>query len=935
MAKFTKLYESEKFKKLSPSDQSIVRDRYFETKIAPVAKERGIDVGKAQQAFNNKFDISQNIAGRIKGAAGEALSTLQSKIDNHINDIDRDTDVNDIVFRGKLSRMSGAKEQANFLNMKLGKENWGVGNRGDADYAITTKKGMEILGMGDKWKGKPVAIDSDRVTRSDFFGDMQSGVLPVAGAIAGGVMTGGAGFIPAMAAAGAGGALGTGVRELFQPKKYQLQTGKEIGKDMLTEGALAMGGEGIGRMLRPLGRALLGPNRRRPFTMFGKQPQAKSVVDPTRRKLALKALEKDVVMPISNATGKQKLLGFAQRMGNTILGNPRAEKNAIAIANEAERLAGSKIGSQPGMSRQAVGEMIQRGVQGKITKLGKDLTKSESGFKKTLKNVIYKMRGTKKAHDPKVDEQIRNTVVKAHRDFMDEASGKYKDINATLRKYNVGEVMSTKGVKRAARKMLRDVPDAKVKINGEEYLTGKKIGLEIEGQKSLHTIIEDLGDHMSIEEAMWLRKVFGRHAYSKDLGSDIPNYMAGQMKGAIDRTFSRFAKNFSDSRNGQFLPEDLRTLVAKDLKDVNKFYSQGSKEFDDYLVRKIGKDLSEKGAVQPSEIVTTLANMPSERVGNLMNIIRKKGKKGLVDKVQTRYFDDVVWQGAMVGDDLVSPKVMLSNIQKMKSGTLQKIYGESRAKEIESLAKDLFRYADDNIGVDSLGKGDVADAIRGVVDAQKAQREYLSRNFVSIAEKGKNIGGSEYAKIIDMSMKDSGKAKELLSLIEEGSPAHGQMRHTVIQKMVNTLEDNLTDPTQALLNGDGLAKAMNQYMSANLKHGDNPLRILLGKEMFGDLKDLAKIAQMTVTKGNSGLVAMNIALNPFQNIGRLAEVNILSKLLNKPGFIKWMVKGSKGKVRRRWGDVVTRAAIQTDVGYIQDALEDVSFGDELSEAIGQ
>jgi len=407
------------------------------------------------------------------------------------------------------------------------------------------------------------------------------------------------------------------------------------------------------------------------------------------------------------------------------------------------------------------------------------------------------------------------------------------------------------------------------------------------------------------------------------------------MKGAIDRTFSRFTKKFYNSTNGQLLPEDLRILVAKDLKDVNKFYSEGSKEFDDYLVRKIGKDLSEKGAVQPSEIVTTLANMPSERVGNLMNIIRKNGKKGLVDKVQARYFDDVVWQGAMVGDDLVSPKVMLSNIQKMKSGTLQKIYGESKAKEIESLAKDLFRYADDNIGVDSLGKGDVADAIRGVVDAQKAQREYLSRNFVSIAEKGKNIGGSEYAKIIDMSMKDSGKAKELLSLIEEGSPAHGQMRHTVIQKMVNTLEDNLTDPTQALLNGDGLAKAMNQYMSANLKHGDNPLRILLGKEMFGDLKDLAKIAQMTVTKGNSGLVAMNIALHPFQNIGRLAEVNILSKLLNKPGFIKWMVKGSKGKVRRRWGDVVTRAAIQTDVGYIQDALEDVSFGDELSEAIGQ
>ena len=145
MAKFTKLYESEKYKSLSPSDQSAVRNRFFETKVAPAAKERGIDICKAQQAFNNKFSISQNIAGRIKGAAGDALGTLRSKLDNIINDIDRDTDVNDISFRGKLSRMSGPKEQSNYLNMTLGKENWGLGNRGDDDYAITPKKGMEVI----------------------------------------------------------------------------------------------------------------------------------------------------------------------------------------------------------------------------------------------------------------------------------------------------------------------------------------------------------------------------------------------------------------------------------------------------------------------------------------------------------------------------------------------------------------------------------------------------------------------------------------------------------------------------------------------------------------------------------------------------------------------------------------------------------------------
>jgi len=82
MSDFTPIYENEKFKALSPPDQSNVRDTFFETKIAPLAEERGVDIGKAQQAFNKKFGISQNILGQIKGAAGEALSTLQSKIDN-------------------------------------------------------------------------------------------------------------------------------------------------------------------------------------------------------------------------------------------------------------------------------------------------------------------------------------------------------------------------------------------------------------------------------------------------------------------------------------------------------------------------------------------------------------------------------------------------------------------------------------------------------------------------------------------------------------------------------------------------------------------------------------------------------------------------------------------------------------------------------------
>jgi hypothetical protein len=940
MAKsFREIYQSKQYMD-APLDEKIgVREDYFNKIIMPKVMSGGDDPDEVRNDFYKTFNVEQKSAiSKLKGAAGDALGTLRSKLDNVINDIDRDTDVNDISFRGKLSKMSGSKEQSNFLNMTLGKENWGVGNRGDDDYAITTKKGMEVLGMGNKWKGKPVAIDADNLTRSDFFGDTQSGVLPVAGAIAGGAMTGGLGFIPAMAAAGAGGALGTGVREWMQPKKYQLQTGGEIGKDMLTEGALAMGGEGIGRMLRPLGRAIMGPNRRRPFTAFGKQPEATPVVEPERSRLALKALDKDVVLPVTQATGRQKILGFAQRMGDTIVGNPRAEGNAQAVAREGAKMLakaggrpftdeGAKVGSRPMLSNQGFGQKIQGKVAGEIGRFDKSISGAKKGFVKTLENAKNKLRGKAK-YTEKTDTDIRNSVVGAHRDFMEDAGGRYTGISKTLSENGVGQVISTRGLKLIARKLMKDIPDAKVKIDGIEMPLGRKINLEQEGQASLKTILEELGDHISIEEAMWLRKVFGRHAYSKELKGEVPNYMAGQLKKAIDRSFDRLATKLMDPKTGRFLPEEIRGVVAKDIKGVNKFYNEGSTKFDDYLVKRIGKDLGEGSAVQPSEIVSTLEGMPFERVSNFMGIIREKSPK-LIPRIQAKYFDDVLWKGAQVGEDLISPKLLLNNISKMKSGTLNSIYGETKANEIRSLSKDLFRYADDNIGIDALGEGKVADSMRKVIESEAKKQEYISRNFVGIASKGKNVGGSDYAKLVEMSMKDSGKAKELLEIVGEGSPVHKEMREMVLQKMLNTLEDNITDPIQTLMNGEGLARAMKDYMGANVKHGDNPLRVLLGKELFGDLKDLAKISSMTVTKGNSGLVAMSIALNPFSNLGRLAEINILSKLLNRPGFVRWMVKGHKAKGFREASDSFIRTTAQTIAGFAQSEIEDVDFEDEI------
>ena len=80
--------------------------------------------------MGKKYNVTQNIKKRLKGSAGNALASARSKMDAVINDVDRTTGINHIPFRGDLSEMTGTKEKANFLNDIIGKQNWGVGNRG-------------------------------------------------------------------------------------------------------------------------------------------------------------------------------------------------------------------------------------------------------------------------------------------------------------------------------------------------------------------------------------------------------------------------------------------------------------------------------------------------------------------------------------------------------------------------------------------------------------------------------------------------------------------------------------------------------------------------------------------------------------------------------------------------------------------------------------
>lgn len=924
MQKFGGIYNSEEFKALDPGDQIGVRDRFFETQVAPMAKEGGFEIKKAQDTFNKKFSISQNISKRIKGAAGEALGSARGKLDSVVNDLDRDTGINHMAFRGDLSTMTGIKEKTNFLNTIIGKDNWVIGNRGENDFAISTQAGLDRLDMGHLSKGqkkfKPIAIDEDGLSRSDFIGDTRGAAVPMLGGILGGVLTGGVGFVPGMLAAGGTAAAFKGLDELrqtYQDKgQFQLQSAGEVGKDMAVEGALAATGEGVGRLLRPLGRIIMGPNRQRGFKALGKQPTAKSVVEPARRKAVSDAQERGVTLPITQATGRNKLLGFFQRMTDTVFGNPRAANNAKAINKWAKDLTGTDIGSN--ISKQKFGEGFARQFTKEATKLKQEKVALTKAVRKKMQSAQQMLRGGKNIkEDGELGESIRSTISSAHDDFIEASSLNYA---APLMKVGGGvdsKIFSSAPIRAIAKNKLATMMKTQT---GEQFSTAT--GAVLNKLKQFRNLEETV----SFNQLTALRKDLGKAAYTGNIHSDVASHDAMEFLRAIDGVIDNFAPAGQMPRaagTGRMVTPKWQDAI-KGFREANKQYNVGIKPFKDSLVQSITKDVNLRGAVQPSMVVNAMKGATRENVAQMMGLISRKNP-ALAKQVRAQFFDDVIWNKTVSGQQINAGQ-LAKNIAGLKPGVLEKMY-KGEAQQIRRLASQLDEFGHGTLQVDDvIHEGGVASMLGKLVEKTQAEDAFLKSNFASIAQKGSNVGGSEYGKIIDLAMKDAGYAKELIAMSSPQQLAQGQ--NIMMRNLINKMVDH-SDPITAVLNGKQLQAAMQELGAFTAKEGDNSLKIFLGPEKFEGLKKLARVAALTHTGGSSGLVAMSIALQPFSHLGRLAEMTVMGKLMIRPTFVNWMTKGFKGKTVRPFTDNAVRSATQFISSEIAAMSNDVSFQEEM------
>jgi hypothetical protein len=132
------------------------------------------------------------------------------------------------------------------------------------------------------------------------------------------------------------------------------------------------------------------------------------------------------------------------------------------------------------------------------------------------------------------------------------------------------------------------------------------------------------------------------------------------------------------------------------------------------------------------------------------------------------------------------------------------------------------------------------------------------------------------------------------------------------------------NPVGVVLNGSQLLKAIDDVGAARLSAA-------FGADTAQALERFAQQASFLTTKGEGfagGLVAMSIALNPLQNVGKLIKLNIITDILSKPGTLRYLTTIIENPNARTTGYAVSQ--LSADI-IAQIAAEDSTISPERLE----
>lgn len=823
------------------------------------------------------------------------------------------TGIQNNELRRKLSRAENADEEALALKtMGLSETDFTRDYRG---RLALTPQGAKRFGVESD---RNVIIDERGFTRSDL-ADLSSLGREIAGGVAGALVGQAAIPIPILGAAiGAG--FGTGGAKLIEEGQEvvegtQGQTAKEVFKDAAVEAAIGAAGEGAGQVLfKTVGK------------LFGKPG---GDLTSEQLELAGKSMEYGVT-PTLSQIGANKLVARQQAMGEKVLGtSKRLRDNHQAITSKLEDFKSSYGASNPDEVAEVMINAAKTGnktVENQIKNYRKEVIKNFKEANEAL--------GAATRADAAIDDDLFKILRNSYKAFDDDMQAQFSAIN---------KLVDDATGKVAAFDVSAIRADALEELKGLEGVTTGNLMKK----KEMLQGIANLPDQASFAQIYQARKSLNDNWLSNFGSSNVKNVkdkFLGRLDEKLDIKEVKRALNRVDLRDLSPEQKAMYRAASRQIVPARDAFRKGIEQYENLHgklgLRSLVADV--KGGKTPNIVGGANALIKNNNPKPLQAVKTAIGEDKY-NPIKSRLAGE--WMRTAFKESMKDNNPTTFSVKKFKENldglgtTADELFGKN-LPEINKLADqmsvlNLSKVTDSMIdevvtrGADESG----VNLLRNLKFAMDEKAALDKSRAIKALQDGSITPQAAAEVIANRATKDVDVAK--LVKYFDAPEDLDTIRAFYVDNIIGDFGDAfLTDPKQFKLFGQRL---QDEYKTGKLT-------TVFGDDVAKDMKDFGRVMVFNSKAAEGGdLVAANIAAKPLENLGTLARLSIIGRVLSTGPQYKsimkqynQMTKGASQKTKAQvlgnlLANAFSSASSQAPLQIIQEGIQEGS--QQLSSAL--
>ena len=589
--------------------------------------------------------------------------------------------------------------------------------------------------------------------------------------------------------------------------------------------------------------------------------------------------------------GGPSLIGRQQAMSEKALGtSKRLRDNHDQIMEDLAKLR--SYGAEGGVDIDRTAAVLTNAVKsGDIALLQAEKNMSNNLIKH-MDDIAVQM-GKAAEKDATLNADIQNAFVGAFKAFDEEVQKKYANIeNLTNSAIGDAALFNTRGLKQSAQVEL-------------DRLTAAGSGNLGKSRQAVEELMK-LPDDASFTQIYKARKALN-DTWMGNYGSDSVKLMKDKFLDKLDAFISPQAvenafrrKTFRDMmESGAATAEDkaLMKTVAKEIPKVREFFSKGMDAFEKTSsaasLKSLNKAVKGGKELNPQNAYNNLIRADNPKLlKDAQSVIEANLGKGAFDDIRKRAAGEWLRKAMREsGSTLDSTKKFSGSRFKEKlealGTTADELFG-SQAKEVRKLADQLDSLSltriDQSVIDDFVASGADEAGVNLLKNVRDIMKEKADFDAVQVARKLRsgNITSSEAADLLASPSMRGDDIKQLGKFFKDKPAERAELQSYYMQSLIGDFEDTfLTDKKAFKLLSKRIEQAKKSGKIDALFDPEEAKAIgLFGQNM--------KVLGVSAEGGD--LVAANIAASPLENLGTLARLSVVGRVLSTGPFYETFMK---------------------------------------------